>query len=219
MLRGHEAAPIVADGTTFVVAPYPNPVFALDLTRPGAPLKWRHDPKPDAAAQGVACCDIVSRGPAYADGRLFFNTLDGHTVALDAATGRPLWKTKLGDINRGESMTMAPLVVKNHVLVGNSGGEFGVRGWIAALDTASGELRKVLFRPERNGFVYVIDRATGEVLSADPFAHVNSVAGVDLATGRPDHVEEKAPVLGEVVREICPMAAGAKDWEPSHFHP
>ncbi len=67
---------------------------------------------------------------------MFFNTLDVHTVAVDAKTGQELWKTKLGDINRGESMTMAPMVVKGKVLVGNSGGEFGVRGWLTALDAA-----------------------------------------------------------------------------------
>ena len=67
-------------------------------------------------------------GAAYDGGRIFYNTLDGHTVAVDAATGREVWKTKLGDINRGETITMAPLVVKGKVLVGNSGGEMGVRG-------------------------------------------------------------------------------------------
>ena len=91
-------------------------------------------PKPDPAAQGVACCDVVNRGAAYAHGKIFFNTLDEHTIAVDAETGKELWNTKLGDINNGETMTMAPLVVKGKVLVGNSGGEFGVRGWLTALD-------------------------------------------------------------------------------------
>ena len=94
----------------------------------------------EASAQGVACCDVVNRGAAYADGRVFFNTLDNHTVAVEAASGRELWKTKLGDINLGETMTMAPLVVKGKVLVGNSGGEFGVRGWLTALDAATGKI-------------------------------------------------------------------------------
>ena len=76
----------------------------------------------------MACRDYVNRGAAYDQGRLFFSTLDGHAIALDAATGKELWRTKLGDINRGETITMAPLVVKGKVLVGNSGGEFGVRG-------------------------------------------------------------------------------------------
>ena len=81
---------------------------------------------------------VVNRGAAYADGAIFFNTLDGRTIALDAATGRPKWITQLADINKGETITMAPLVVKGKVLVGNSGGEFGVRGWLTALDAASG---------------------------------------------------------------------------------
>jgi alcohol dehydrogenase (cytochrome c) len=81
-----------------------------------------HDLKPSASAQGVACCDVVDRGPVLDGGRLFFNTLDAHIVALDAATGRELWKTKLGEISKGETITMAPLVVKGRVLVGNSGG-------------------------------------------------------------------------------------------------
>ena len=78
------------------------------------------DPKPPGAAKGVACCDLVNRGAAYADGKIFFNTLDGRTIALDAATGQPRWITQLADINKGETMTMAPLVVKGKVLVGNS---------------------------------------------------------------------------------------------------
>ncbi|HSD34783.1 MAG TPA: methanol/ethanol family PQQ-dependent dehydrogenase [Alphaproteobacteria bacterium] len=140
VLRGHEAPPLVVGGTMYIVTPYPNDLYALDLTKPGAPVKWMYEPKPDASAQGVACCDYVNRGPAYADGRIFFNTLDNYTIALDAASGQEIWKTRLGDINKGESMTMAPLVVKGKVLVGNSGGEFGVRGWLTALDAATGAI-------------------------------------------------------------------------------
>ena len=139
LVRGHEAAPIVAGGTMYVVTPYPNLVFALDLAKPGAPVKWKFDPKPSASAQGVACCDVVNRGAAYADGRLFFNTLDAQTIALDAATGAELWRVKLGEFTKGETITMAPLVVKDKVLVGNSGGELGVRGWLIALDAKSGK--------------------------------------------------------------------------------
>lgn len=124
----------------FVVTAYPNIIYALDLTASGAPLKWKHEPQPLAAAQGVACCDTVNRGAAYANGRVFYNTLDGQTIALDAQTGEELWRTRLGDINIGETITMAPLVVRGKVLVGNSGGEYGVRGWIAALDAGDGSL-------------------------------------------------------------------------------
>jgi glucose dehydrogenase len=138
--RGQEAAPLVIDGTMYVVTPYPNILYALDLTQPGAPTRWTYRPEPLSAAQGVACCDVVNRGPAYAEGRIFYNTLDAHTVAVDAETGREIWRTKLGDINKGETMTMAPFVVKGKVLVGVSGGEFGVRGWLTALDAASGAI-------------------------------------------------------------------------------
>src|SRR5215210_9267943 len=135
VLRGQEAAPIVAGNTMYVVTPYPNILYALDLTKPGE-MKWAYRPQPEAAAQGVACCDVVNRGAVFDNGRIFYNTLDNHTVAVDAATGREVWKTKLGDINLGETMTMAPLVVKGKVLVGNSGGEMGVRGWLTALNAA-----------------------------------------------------------------------------------
>src|SRR5439155_12125641 len=140
VLRGQEAAPLVVGGTMFVVTPYPNILYALDLTQPGSPAKWTFKPKPAAAAQGVACCDTVNRGAAYADGRVFFNTLDMHTIAVDAATGRQIWNTTVGDINHGETLTMAPIVVKGKVLIGNSGGEFGIRGWVTALNASDGSI-------------------------------------------------------------------------------
>lgn len=344
--RGHEAAPIVAEDTMFIVGPYPNPLFALDLTKPGAPLKWRFDPAPSPSSQGVACCDTVNRGAAYSQGRVFINTLDNQTIAVDAKSGKEIWRTKLGDIRRGESMTMAPLVVKDKVLVGNSGGEMGVRGWLTALDVATGRIawraystgpdkdvligpnfkphyksdqgsdlgvktwppeawkigggtvwgwisydpqldlvyygtgnpgpwnpeqrpgdnkwtsgvfarkpdtgeaiwfyqfsphdlhdydavnenvlidapfqgqpRKLLVRPERNGYVYVMDRATGQVLSATPFVHVTTSTGVDLQTGALRYNPQKDPRAGEPVRSICPASPGAKDWQPSAWSP
>ena len=346
VLRGHEAAPIVVGGTMYVVTPYPNVLYALDLTKPGASLKWKFEPKPAAAAQGVACCDVVNRGAVWADGRVVFNTLDGQTIAVDAETGRERWRTALGDINRGETITMAPLVVKDKVLVGNSGGELGVRGWLTALDVASGRIawrawstgpdrdvligsgfqpfyaedrgadlgvaswppdawkigggtvwgwitydpeldllyygtanpgpwnpdlrpgdnkwtaavfarrpdsgaavwahqwnphdlydydgvnenvlvdltldgrrRRILLHPDRNGYVYVVDRASGEILSATPFVAVTTTNGVDLATGRPREVEEKRMRTGHVVRNLCPASPGGKDWQPSAYSP
>src|SRR5690349_19556818 len=167
--RGQEAAPLVIGGTMYVLTPFPNILFALDLSRPGAPMKWKYEPKPRSAAQGVACCDVVARGPVYDGGRIFFNTLDGATIAVDAATGKPVWRTQLGDINRGETITMAPLVVKGKVLVGDSGGEFGVRGWLAALDAKDGHLvwrayhtgpdKDVLIGPQFKPY-YASDRGT-----------------------------------------------------------
>ncbi len=344
--RGHEAAPIVAGSTMYIVTPFPNIVYALDLTKPGLPIKWKYEPKPELAAQGVACCDVVNRGGVFDGGKLFFNTLDDHTIALDAATGRELWNTKLGDIATGETITMAPLVVKGLVYVGDSGGEMGVRGWVKALDantgrvvwtayatgpdadvligaefkpfyesdrkkdlgvstwppdmwkigggtmwgwisydpeldllyhgtanpgpwnndvrpgdnkwtsaifarrpatgsavwayqftphdahdydgineqiladlTIGGSTRKVLMRPERNGYVYLMDRATGEVLSAEPYGFVNASHGVDLKTGMLRADSTKVPKVGKVVRDICPAAPGAKDWQPSAYSP
>jgi PQQ-dependent dehydrogenase (methanol/ethanol family) len=346
VLRGHEAAPIVVGNTMYVVTPFPNYVYALDLTKPGLPIKWSFNPKPELAAQGVACCDVVNRGLVYDAGKLFFNTLDDHTIALDAATGKVLWNTKVGDINIGETITMAPLVVKGRVLIGDSGGEMGVRGWIKGLDENTGDVvwtayhtgpdkdvligpgfkafyakdqgkdlgvkswppdmwkigggtmwgwisydpeldlifygsanpgpwnpevrpgdnkwtstifarrpatgeavwayqlsphdlhdydgineqilvdlpingstRKVLIRPERNGYIYVIDRATGEVLSANPYGYVNSSSGVDLKTGALQYNPEKETKVGKVVRDICPAAPGMKDWQPSAYSP
>src|SRR3954464_12919115 len=122
--RGQEAAPLIVDGTMFVVSPYdgpyPNRVFALDATT--GELQWSYAPRPEPAAKGVACCDVVNRGLAFNNGKIFLNMLDNHTVAIDAKTGKELWHTKLGEINRGETITMAPVVVKGKVLVGNSGG-------------------------------------------------------------------------------------------------
>ncbi|HEY0549392.1 MAG TPA: PQQ-binding-like beta-propeller repeat protein, partial [Verrucomicrobiae bacterium] len=137
--RGHEEAPIVVSNTMFIITPYPNILYALDVASNGA-TKWKYESKPSSAAQGVACCDVVNRGCVWWDSKIIFNTLDNHTIAVDANSGKEVWKTKLGDINKGETMTMAPLVVKGKVLVGNSGGEMGVRGWLTALDAKDGKI-------------------------------------------------------------------------------
>ncbi len=343
--RGHEAAPLVVNNTMYIVTPFPNNLYALDLTQPGAPTKWVYEPHPSPSAQGVACCDVVNRGAAYYNGKIYYNTLDVHTVAVDAKTGKEVWKTKLGDINLGESMTMAPLVVKGKVIVGNSGGEFGVRGWMAGLDADSGkiawrayatgpdqdvligpnfkpfysdhrgkdlgvkswpgdlwkigggtgwtwisydpdldliysgtsnpgpwnpdqrpgdnkwtctifarrpetgeaiwayqifphddhdydgvnenilldlnikgQMRKVLAHPDRNGRMYILDRGTGEVLSAEPFVNINTTEYVDLKTGRIKVNDAKATGY-KTVRDMCPAPPGGKDWQPSAFSP
>src|SRR5215210_1849056 len=140
VLRGQEAAPLVIGSTMYVSTPYPNVLYALDLTKPGAPAKWTFKPKPAAASQGVACCDVVNRGAVFSKGKIIFNTLDGQTIAVDAKSGKQVWRTRLGNIQKGETMTMAPLVANGKVLVGNSGGERGERGWIVALDEGSGKL-------------------------------------------------------------------------------
>jgi alcohol dehydrogenase (cytochrome c) len=136
---GHEAAPLVVGDTMYLVTPYPNVAYALDLTKPGAPIKWTYQPHPDPIAVGKACCDAVNRGPTYADGKLVFSLLDGEAVAVDAKTGHAAWRTRLGDPANGMTITMSPLVVGKAVLVGNSGGEMGVRGQLTALDLDSGQ--------------------------------------------------------------------------------
>ncbi|WP_375263323.1 PQQ-dependent dehydrogenase, methanol/ethanol family [Palleronia sp.] len=342
--RGQEAAPIVVGDTMYVVGPHPNNLFALDTT--DGTLKWTYSPPTAPAAIGVACCDVVNRGAAYADGKVFFNTLDNHTVAVDAETGKEVWHTKLGEITKGETMTMAPLVVKDVVLVGNSGGELGVRGWITALDIDTGkvawrayhtgpdedvligegfdpyydwmegedlgvvtwppgrwqtgggttwgwisydpeldliyygsgnpgpwnanqrpgdnlwtttifardpdtglaawayqtsphdlwdhdgvnelilldaeidgEMRRLAIRPGRTGYMYVLDRTNGQVLSAEEYDRVTAYLGVNLETGRIIPNPEKEPLPGRVVEDICPAPPGAKDWQPSAWSP
>jgi PQQ-dependent dehydrogenase (methanol/ethanol family) len=344
--RGHEAAPLVVDGTMYIVTPFPDILYALDLTRPGYPMKWKYDPKVASSAQGVACCDVVNRGASYADGVVVYNTLDNRTVAIDVKTGQPKWTTKLGEISRGETMTMAPLIVKDKVIVGNSGGEMGVRGWLTALDlktggvrwraystgpdkdvligarfkpyypaekgadlgvhswpgdgwkqgggaawgwvsydpssnlifygtsnpgpwnaeqrpgdnkwtsgtfardadtgeavwfyqaaphdlwdydgvnenvlvdlNINGSMRKTMLKADRNGYLYVIDRGNGSLISADPFVFVTSTMGIDMKTGRPKENKEKAPSVGTVVRNVCPAAPGGKDWQPTAYSP
>lgn len=344
--HGYEAPPLVVNGTMYLITPWPNYLYALDLTKPGAPAKWTFEPKPAAASQGVACCGTINRGAVYDAGKIFFNTLDGQTFAVDAKSGTLVWRTQLANIQKGETITMAPLVADGKVLVGNSGGEMGVRGWLAALDEGTGKLawkayhtgpdkdvligprfkpfyamdqgkdlgvkswgpdqwkigggpawgwisydptsktiyygtgnpgpwnsaqrpgdnkwtdtlfardvntgealwayqttphdlfdhddinesiladipwgngrRPVLLRPARDGFFYVIDRRSGQVLSATPYGNVNGYRGVDLKTGRIVFNPDKEPKPGRVTRDICPASPGAKDWNPSAFSP
>src|SRR5690242_20499458 len=344
-LHGNEAAPLVVNNTMYIVTPFPNNLYALDLTKPGAPVKWVYEGHPAPSSQGVACCDTVNRGAAYYNGKIYYNLLDDQTVAVDANTGKEVWKTRLADINTGESMTMAPIVAKGKVLVGNSGGEFGVRGWLAGLDaetgkiawraygtgpdkdvligpnfkpfykqdqgtdlgmktwppdtwkiggasawgwisydpdldlfyygtsnpgpwnpeqrpgankwtstlfarrpetgeaiwayqmnphdlhdydgvnenilldlTINGKLRKVLAHPDRNGRLYLLDRQTGEVLSAETFGYVNTSEGVDLKTGELKLNPAKQTGF-KTVRDACPAPPGAKDWQPSAYSP
>lgn len=138
-LYGHEGAPLVVGDTMYIVSPYPNVAYALDLSKPGAPLKWTYDAKTSPMAIGKACCDAVLRGWAYGNGKLIFNTLDDHVVAVDAKTGKEVWRTKMDNVENGVTMTMAAFVAGNKVFVGNSGGEMGVTGWFAALDLNSGK--------------------------------------------------------------------------------
>src|SRR5215510_10005308 len=87
VIHGHEGQPLVVNNTMYVVTPYPNVLYAFDLTQPDYPLKWKYRPNVDANALGIACCDAINRGASYADGKIVYNLLDGHTVAIDARTG------------------------------------------------------------------------------------------------------------------------------------
>jgi PQQ-dependent dehydrogenase (methanol/ethanol family) len=344
--RGHEGAPLVVGDTMYVVTPFPNLLYAIDLTDPRAPLRWTFDPGADPKAVGIACCDVVNRGASYADGKIIYVALDTQVVAVDAKSGEEVWRTTVGNINVGETTTMAPLVVKDKVIVGSSGGELGVRGYVVALDVGTGReawrayhtgpdsdvllgpdfkpfyanaqgqdlgvstwppdkwklgggtvwgwisydpaldliyygtgnpgpwnpdmrpgenkwtatifardpddgqarwafqivphdmwdydeimenvlvdmqwqgrMRKLLLHPGRVGFMFVLDRETGELLSAEPFQPVNWASGYDMATGTPRVNAEKQTKHGSVIRDICPSSTGAKEWNPSAFSP
>jgi PQQ-dependent dehydrogenase (methanol/ethanol family) len=138
VLRGHEGGPLVIGDVMYVHAPFPNTVFALDLNHDGRVI-WKYEPKQDPNVIPVMCCDTVNRGVAYGDGLIFLHQADTTLVALDAKTGKVAWSAKDGDPTKGETGTAAPLVVKNMVLIGNSGGEFGVRGYVTAYDTKTGK--------------------------------------------------------------------------------
>jgi len=331
VLGGHEGQPLVVNNTMYVVTPFPNVLYAFDLTRAGYPLKWKYRPDVNPSAVGIACCDAINRGAVYADGKIVYNLLDGHTVAVDAKTGRELWKTQIADLGQGETTPMAPFVAGNRVIVGPSGGEFGIYGWVKGLDLATGRivwtahnmgpdtlvlatsfpgdrnigltswsgdswkrggapvwgwisydpgldliyfgtgnpspynteqrpgenkwtnsvlarrptdgvlvwayqftphdswdfdanaemiladlvvagrLRKVLVHFDKNGFAYTLDRATGEVLVAEPFAHVTWAKGIDRASGLPilDSTKLTGASRGNV-QGICPSLEGGK---------
>ena len=332
VLRGHEGEPLVVGDTMYLATPFPNNVYALDLTKEGAPVKWKYTPRQDPAVIPIACCDTVNRGVTYADGKIFHNLLDTHTVALDAATGKELWKVKQGDYKQGQTITSAPMVVKDKVISGISGGEFGVRGFVTANDVNTGKqlwrmystgpeaevgfpgsvetwkgdewkrgggttwgwysydpelnlfyygtgnpgswnpdqrpgdnkysmtifarnpdtgkaawayqktphdawdydginenvladlnmggtTRKVLVNFDRNGFAYVLDRQTGELLKADPFVNVNWATGIDLKTGKPIENPEKRTSSTKNTKDICPSAMGGKNQQPVSFSP
>ena len=137
----------------YYVTPFPHVLYALDpLT---GNKKWEYFPKPLTAAKGVACCDEVNRGAAFDGGKVYYVTLDSQVVAVHANNGKEFWKVRIGNINMGESMTMAPIVVKGKVIVGNAGGEFGVRGWIQALDANSGKTVWKAFNTGPDGDVLI----------------------------------------------------------------
>lgn len=335
--RGLEPTPIAHDGVLYVTGPW-NVVYALDGAT-GATL-WRFDPAVDRSAAATMCCDAVNRGVALWGGKVFTGTIDGRLIALDARSGARIWETLTVDRAKPYSITGAPRVVKGKVIIGNGGGELGVRGYFGAYDaqtgreiwrfhtvpgdpaagfendamkmaaaTWSGEWwkiggggtvwdsmaydpdldllyigvgngspwnqerrspgggdnlflssivalkpdtgdyvwhyqttpgdtwdytatqhmiladvaidgapRKVIMQAPKNGFFYVIDRASGKLLSANNFTPVNWASGVDLATGRP--IENPAARWpGKAPHFQLPGPLGAHNWQPMAFNP
>lgn len=139
VLRGHEGGPLIVGNVMYVHTPFPNKVYALDLSQENK-IIWRYEPKQDPNVIPVMCCDTVNRGVAYGDGKIFLHQADTSLVALDAKTGQVAWTAKNGDPGKGETGTSAPLVVKDKVLIGISGGEFGVQAHMSAYDIKTGKL-------------------------------------------------------------------------------
>lgn len=344
--HGWEGGPLFVNKTLYITEPFPNQLVAFDLASVGITKKWVYSPNPNNRAVGVACCDVVNRGATYADGKIVYNILDDHTVAVDANTGKEVWRTAVGDPKLGETETMAPQVINNIVYVGISGGELGVRGRLTALDLKTGRIlwrayntgpdadcligpdfkpyykddrgkdlgvttwgpdqwktggapvwgwisydpglnmiyygtgnagpwdaddlpaqskwtmtiwardatsgqakwawqavpqqgwdydqiaenvlidiqwqgrmRKVLINTGKTGYAVMMDRETGELLSAEPFQPVTWSTGYDLKTGLPNLVANKETHRGKMVTGICPANVGAKNFEPTAFSP
>ncbi|KQX18654.1 alcohol dehydrogenase [Sphingomonas sp. Root50] len=134
-LRGVEGTPLVVDGVMYASGPW-SKVIALDA-RTGRKL-WDYDPQVAGGIARRGCCDVVNRGVAYADGKVFVGVLDGRLVALDAKTGKPVWTVQTTDREQSYTITGAPRIVKDKVVIGNGGAEYGVRGYVTAYDVATG---------------------------------------------------------------------------------
>jgi len=137
-LRSQESTPILVGDTLYVTSSFgPKNVFAVNAKT--GEIKWHHSPEVPRGIDQYACCDVNNRGVAYNDGKVFVGRLDAHVAALDAKTGKELWATKIVDYTEGAVITSPPTVVKNLVITGFGGGEYGVRGAIVALDQTTGK--------------------------------------------------------------------------------
>jgi PQQ-dependent dehydrogenase (methanol/ethanol family) len=137
VLRGHEGGPLVVGDTLYIHTPFPNKVYSINLADHS--INWEYAPEQNASTIPVMCCDTVNRGLAYSDGKIFLQQADTWLVALDAKTGKMLWRVRNGDPAKGATNTNAPIVVKDKVITGISGGEYGVRGFIVAYDVNTGK--------------------------------------------------------------------------------
>jgi quinohemoprotein ethanol dehydrogenase len=133
--RGLEATPLVHDGILYATRPWSS-VFALDA-RTGKVL-WDYDPKVDKSIGWKACCDVVNRGVALYDGKIYVGTIDGRLIALNATSGEELWSVVTVDQSRPYTITGAPRIADGKVLIGNGGSELGARGYVTAYDAQTG---------------------------------------------------------------------------------
>ncbi|MGC2832244.1 MAG: PQQ-dependent dehydrogenase, methanol/ethanol family [Candidatus Acidiferrum sp.] len=336
--RGQEATPIVVDGVMYFSTAW-SKVFAVNAVT-GEKL-WSYDPKVPPEWGVNACCDVVNRGVAAWRGKIFVGTLDGRLVALDAATGKPVWETLTIDPKYRYTITGAPRVVKGKVLIGNGGAELGVRGYASAYDAGTGKLawrfytvpgdpskafenqamekaastwsgewwklggggtvwdsivydpeldllyigtgngtpwdrrarspqgednlftcsivavkpetgeyvwhyqevpgdawdydaaapmiladitidgapRKVLFQAPKDGFFYVLDRGTGQVISAKPYTTVTWATALDPATGRPLENISARYENGGKAAPVVPGPLGGHSWHSMSYSP
>jgi lanthanide-dependent methanol dehydrogenase len=354
--NSHQGSPLVVGNTLYIVTPFPNNLISVDLTT--HQQNWIYSGNAAQFSKGLTCCDVVNRGGAYGvvngKGVVVYTLLDGHVVAVDASTGKEVWKVKVADPWTGETLNTAPIIANDKVIFGSSGSEMGVRGSVRALNLANGKLawqayatgpdvdvlidsstkpwfqkdkgtnlgmsswpgslwkqgggtswawithdpgsntvfygtsqpgtfnptmrqlspgtpgenkwgsaifardvdtgkakwvyqlvpwdnwdydavnestvvdlplgpggatRQVVVHLNKNGFAYILDRGTGELISANPFSDANWATGIDLKTGYPNVVASKLTREGERTDYICPSAFGAKDWEYSAFSP
>lgn len=172
VLRGHEGSPLVVGDTMYLHTPFPNIVYALDLANDGR-IKWKYEPKQDTSVIPVMCCDTVNRGVAYADGKIILHQADTTVVALDSETGEVIWSVKNGDPSRGETNTATVLPVKDKVIVGISGGEFGVRGSVTAYNLETGE---------REWRAYSMGPDSDTLMDPENTTHLGKPVGADSGT-------------------------------------
>ncbi len=133
--RGQESTPLAVDGVLYTTSAW-SKVQAFEAS--SGKLLWQYDPQVPGATAIKACCDVVNRGAAYFNGRVFVGALDGRLIALDAKTGRVMWSVNTVDPSKGYTITGAPRVVKGRVIIGNGGAELGVRGYVSAYDAGNG---------------------------------------------------------------------------------
>jgi hypothetical protein len=135
---GQSGAPVVVNDLLLLQTAFPHTLYALDIHQQAAPVRWSFTPLSDRRAAGLTCCDATVGGPVAADGQVVLNTLDGHTIALDAATGQVLWDVMAATLSSGETLSTSPLIAGDRIIIGSAGDDFGARGWVAGLDPHTG---------------------------------------------------------------------------------